>query len=56
MELKDLIWNELSKDIDRHMTLTHRPMEIDSPLDDEEIDFIDDEDEEYDIEVDWEEE
>ena len=28
VELKDLIWSELSKDVDRHMTITHRPMEV----------------------------
>ncbi len=47
MELKDLIWNELSKDVDRHMTMTHRPMDVD----DDEDDVI--EVDEDDIEVDW---
>lgn len=50
-ELKDLIWEELSKDVDRHMTLTHRPMEMDDS-DDEEFDV----DEVDDIEIDWEDE
>lgn len=56
MELKDMIWAELSKDVDRHMTLTHRPMDVDvyDEEEDEEIEYVDDED--YDIEIDWDEE
>ncbi len=56
MELKDMIWTELSKDVDRHMTLTHRPMDVDvyDEEEDEEIEYVDDED--YDIEIDWDEE
>lgn len=54
MELKDLIWTELSKDVDRHMTLTHRPMEIGDDEPDEELDVeMDDAD---DIEIDWDDE
>lgn len=54
MELKDLIWTELSKDVDRHMTLTHRPMEIGDDEPDEEFDVeMDDAD---DIEIDWDDE
>lgn len=54
MELKDLIWAELSKDVDRHMTLTHRPMEIGDDEPDEELDVeMDDVD---DIEIDWDDE
>lgn len=54
MELKDLIWAELSKDVDRHMTLTHRPMEIGDDEPDEELDVeMDDAD---DIEIDWDDE
>lgn len=54
MELKDLIWAELSKDVDRHMTLTHRPMEIGDDEPDEEFDVeMDDAD---DIEIDWDDE
>lgn len=54
MELKDLIWAELSKDVDRHMTLTHRPMEIGDDESDEELDVeMDDAD---DIEIDWDDE
>lgn len=52
MELKDMIWNELSKDVDRHMTITHRPMEVKgSDNEDEEDVWEYDED---DIEIDWE--
>ena len=48
--LKDLLWEELSKDVDRHMTMTHRPMEVD--------DYEEDEDEELgdDIEIEWDDE
>ncbi|MBR5971718.1 MAG: GTPase ObgE [Paludibacteraceae bacterium] len=54
MELKDLIWAELSKDVDRHMTLTHRPMEVDDDETDEDFDVeMDDAD---DIEIDWDDE
>ncbi len=54
MELKDLIWAELSKDVDRHMTLTHRPMEVGDDESDEELDVeMDDAD---DIEIDWDDE
>lgn len=54
MELKDLIWAELSKDVDRHMTLTHRPMEVDDDESDEDFDVeMDDAD---DIEIDWDDE
>lgn len=54
MELKDLIWNELSKDVDRHMTLTHRPMDLDEEDDfnEDEIEIIEDDD----IEMEWEDE
>ena len=50
MELKDLLWEELSKNVDRHMTMTHRPMEVD--------DYEEDEDEELgdDIEIEWDDE
>mgnify|MGYP003292084488 CR=1 FL=1 len=51
VELKDLIWSELSKDVDRHMTITHRPMEV------KEYDYEEDEIMEYDeddIEMEWE--
>ncbi len=51
VELKDLIWNELSKDVDRHMTITHRPMEV-KGYDDEEDEII--EYDEDDIEMEWE--
>lgn len=50
-ELKDVIWEELSKDVDRHMTMTHRPMEV-GGYDDDEEEFEIDED---DIEMDWDE-
>ena len=51
VELKDLIWNELSKDVDRHMTITHRPMEV-KGYDDEEDEIM--EYDEDDIEMEWE--
>lgn len=51
-ELKDVIWEELSKDVDRHMTMTHRPMEV-GGCDDDEEEFEIDED---DIEMDWDDE
>lgn len=57
VELKDTIWNELSKDVDRHMTLTHRPMEFEEEEDeDDDVDYIDGEEcgSEPDMEVDWE--
>jgi GTP-binding protein len=41
-ELKDLLWEELSKDENRHMTITHRPMEINDD-DEEEYEFLKDE-------------
>jgi GTP-binding protein len=50
IELKDMIWAELSKDVDRHMTITHRPMEVKSFDDDDEILEYDEED----IEMEWE--
>ena len=51
MELKDLIWNELSKDVDRHMTLTHRPMDLDDEdeFDNDDVEIIEGDD----IEVEW---
>ena len=51
MELKDLIWNELSKDVDRHMTLTHRPMDLDDEdeFDDDDVEIIEGDD----IEKEW---
>lgn len=51
MELKDLIWNELSKDVDRHMTLTHRPMDLDDEdeFDDDDVEIIAGDD----IEMEW---
>ncbi len=51
MELKDLIWNELSKDVDRHMTLTHRPMDLDDEdeFDDDDVEIIEGDD----IEMEW---
>lgn len=51
MELKDLIWNELSKDVDRHMTLTHRPMDLDDEdeFNDDDVEIIEGDD----IEVEW---
>lgn len=52
-ELKDLIWNELSKDVDRHMTMTHRSMEVDDTEDDEDEEIELDGD---DLELDWEDE
>mgnify|MGYP002626305250 CR=1 FL=1 len=55
VELKDVIWAELSKDVDRHMTLTHRPMDVDDIQYDDDLeidDAITDDDE---IEIDWEE-
>jgi GTPase len=51
MELKDLIWNELSKDVDRHMTLTHRPMDLDDEdeFNDDDVEIIEGDD----IEMEW---
>ena len=48
--IKLVCWEELSKDVDRHMTMTHRPMEVD--------DYEEDEDEELgdDIEIEWDDE
>ena len=54
-ELKDLLWTELSKDVDRHTTITHRPIDLSSceddwddveEFDEEEFDYIDEDFEE----------
>lgn len=59
-ELKDLLWTELSKDVDRHTTITHRPIDLSSyeddwddveEFDEEEFDYIDE-----DFEEDWDDE
>ncbi|MEE1541472.1 MAG: GTPase ObgE [Paludibacteraceae bacterium] len=59
-ELKDLLWTELSKDVDRHTTITHRPIDLSSyeddwddveEFDEEEFDYIDE-----DFEEDWDNE
>ncbi len=49
-ELKDILWEELSKDENRHVTISHRPMNIDlidddnddEPYDDDDFDWEDD--------------
>ena len=39
-ELKDLLWNELSKDVNRHLTISHKNIEVKiNPDDIEEIDI-----------------
>ena len=43
-ELKDLLWEELSKDENRHITISHRPMTI---KDESDIDETNDEQDEY---------
>jgi GTP-binding protein len=48
-ELKDILWEELNKDENRHVTVSHRPMNISS------INEDDDDDELYEEEeFDWE--
>lgn len=46
-ELKDLLWEELSKDENRHQTISHRPMDIsladDDDFDDDDYEYVDDE-------------
>jgi GTP-binding protein len=49
MELKDILWEELSKDENRHVTISHRPMNIASIEDDEDDDELYEEEE-----FDWE--
>jgi len=47
-ELKDILWEELSKDENRHATISHRPMDV------RQIDEDDEEYELYDDEIEWE--
>jgi len=53
MELKDILWEELSKDENRHVTISHRPMNI-SLIEDEDDDDDDENELSEDDEFDWE--
>lgn len=56
-ELKDMLWEELSKDENRHVTISHRPMDVKFIEDnDEDLEVEFDDDYDYDIEIDEEEE
>ncbi len=59
-KLKDILWEELNKEENRVMTITHRPMEIrhtekEEILDDEEFDYQEDDDFENYEEMNWDE-
>jgi GTP-binding protein len=51
MELKDILWEELSKDENRHVTISHRPMDV-SLIEAEEDDYELLEEDEFDWEDD----
>jgi GTP-binding protein len=46
-ELKDLLWEELIKDENRHITITHRPMEI-NDYEDDEFELLEDDEDDWD--------